>query len=316
MSILTGDGISLADLEKILLGNADDVSIQYDPAENGIICRDEDTGDELLTVREDGEVVIPVKANVGEVDADKLISNLSANGYDITGVDDVSSNSVTTDTVSGGVTDSQGDITRLPGSGLGVDNGDLAVTASFSGISGISNPLTADLNADQFDINNIRQANAESLNAKETTTADTYRTAVSDTDLSDTISASNAGDTIKIKNVNLSDTYSISKPLTIIGSHYNKGTEFTSNVTLSDRVLLKNAGIVGATLTIDARFCRFQDSQGGSGPAVQINADDAMLSNLVGYDVTFASGTSNGLVDSSNRITITDNGSNTIGDIA
>jgi hypothetical protein len=59
-------------------------------------------------------------------------------------------------------TDSQ-ELTIDPGAGLSVNNDDLNVTASFSGVSGISNPLTADLDADGFDINNLRRLGVEEL---------------------------------------------------------------------------------------------------------------------------------------------------------
>jgi hypothetical protein len=55
------------------------------------------------------------------------------------------------------------ELTINPGSGLSLNNNDLDVTASFSGISGISNPLTADVDADGFDINNLRRLGVEEL---------------------------------------------------------------------------------------------------------------------------------------------------------
>jgi hypothetical protein len=63
----------------------------------------------------------------------------------------------------GGLRNNNQELTINPGAGLSLTNNDLDVTASFSGISGISNPLTADLNADGFDVNNLRRLGVEEL---------------------------------------------------------------------------------------------------------------------------------------------------------
>jgi hypothetical protein len=54
---------------------------------------------------------------------------------------------------------------------------------------------------------------------------------------------------------------------------------------------------------------------------IRVEADNCILRGIsktasYGGDVTFASGTSGNVIDSSTNVTVTDNGSNTVGDIA
>jgi hypothetical protein len=155
----------------------------------------------------------------------------------------------------------------------------------------------------------------DALETGQTTVADSYRTARSDSELDTVISNSSQNDHVKLSNSTFSDARTISKELTLSGTHQS-GTRIQADYTLSDRIMITQVVVDGSTLTFDARFCRLHRSQGADGPSIQVNANEGMITECVGYDVTFASGTDDGIVDSSSRMTVTDNGTNTVGDLS
>jgi hypothetical protein len=69
-----------------------------------------------------------------------------------------------------------------------------------------------------------------------------------------------------------------------------------------------------SSLTVSGAVVHVDNVSGGG--SITVDADRVILTRLDAISVTFASGTSNGVVDASTNTTVTDNGSNTVGDIS
>jgi len=88
----------------------------------------------------------------------------------------------------------------------------------------------------------------------------------------------------------------------------------TTTITCDSRVLFDNMPLsADVTVEVNADNSGFFNVVNG---ALNVNANGARAVGLIGTDVTFASGTSAGIVDASTAASVTDNGSNTVGDIA
>jgi hypothetical protein len=123
---------------------------------NGNLVVVDSTGTPVIK-HEDGSDSISAVAPFDAIDADvgRLLAALDANGQDINDAGEVSSDRATTDEIYGDVTNFTV-LDLVQGPGLTIDsNGRLAVTAEVAdNISGLSNPLVADIDAAGYDINN------------------------------------------------------------------------------------------------------------------------------------------------------------------
>jgi len=124
-------------------------------------------------------------------------------------------------------------------------------------------------------------------------------------------------DKIILEDTSYSATRTISKRVELIGTSLAnfRGTEITFGTTwtFSDRSTLRGVKISGDVvfngLSLTAIFCT------GSG-TVTVASDKGKIIQCDAFNVVFQSGTSKGLVDSCTNVIVTDNGSNTVGDIS
>ena len=85
-----------------------------------------------------------------------------------------------------------------------------------------------------------------------------------------------------------------------------------------------NEGVLidGISLTDTAEFVfsgansKYINSHNAGSATISVNSDFLIMTGVKNGNVTFASGTSSGVVDSCVSVSVTDNGSNTVGDIS
>jgi hypothetical protein len=162
--------------------------------------------------------------------------------------------------------------------------------------------------------------NARSVRTESATLDGTIRYAGSDSELDTAVSESVDGDVIYLGNATFSDDRTLSKRLALIGTAgpFARGTTIEGAWTLNERIAIKRIPETRETITLSNRLCNLRDCGLSStpSPTVQINANKCSVIGCNAGSVTFASGTTDGLVDAcSNGTTVTDNGSNTVGDL-
>jgi hypothetical protein len=140
------------------------------------------------------------------------------------------------------------------------------------------------------------------------------------------LSAANEGDIIFLENALYDADRTISKKALLLGtglqqvpSGAGEGTTIGAAWTLDKgrcvirRIVMNNS----ASISLTARFTKLISLQGrGSDTPITVSADDTMISQGENLDVTYESGTANGIIDTVTNGTVTDNGSNTVGDFA
>lgn len=123
------------------------------------------------------------------------------------------------------------------------------------------------------------------------------------------------GETVFLEAATYDATRTVSKILTMIGSGI-EGTEITANWTITTNLSSLRSVRVTSTITVDLNGFLGTDLwlDGGS---ISAEGNSITVTESRDGSVTFASGTTGGMVDSCySGLTATDNGSNVIGDIA
>jgi len=175
-----------------------------------------------------------------------------------------------------------------------------------------------DLNSN--DIQNVGSLSAEGLGTKKQSEKVLYAAEFDGSDadarLDNALASASRGDEIRLEGATYSDNRTITTRLIFIGYGYiGETTDITGDWTLDGRMMLQRITNNG-TMTFNEDLSGMSICQNGN--VVQINADDFRYINNFGFGsgVTFANGTSGGIVDGCSGTTVTDNGSNTVGDIA
>jgi len=148
--------------------------------------------------------------------------------------------------------------------------------------------------------------------------AGAYPGADQDARLDNALSAAVDGDTIFLENVEYQNTRTISHTGVLVGSFgvsAEDGSRIGPTWTVDDRAHIFRISIPNfheLKITASNTFVSYVDSRG----IVTVNDDRALITNILGGDIVFASGTSDGLVSARvSGVGITDNGNNTIGTI-
>jgi hypothetical protein len=174
--------------------------------------------------------------------------------------------------------------------------------------------VNVNLELNNNDINNAGLVQAESVTVGDWHHIDQFSS------LSSALSLVSNGDVIILDD----DSYSIDRIdkrvqlIGTLGSNF-RGTALSDNgsgsVSLNDRIILKHITI-GSDVDINAQQCGIINS--GLSGTITVDANRFAGINIQsgGNEIVFNSGTSLGIVDASRDVTVTDNGSNTIGDIA
>jgi len=142
-------------------------------------------------------------------------------------------------------------------------------------------------------------------------------TARDDSDFDDALNSASNGHHIRLGKSEFGDSRTITKKLTLEGIFSDfDGTYITGDWSLNGtETMLSNVRVENATLTLDSNLTTINNSN-LLNATISINGDDCAVTSCFGGTITFNSGTDGGIVDSGRSNTVTDNGSNTIGDIA
>lgn len=140
-----------------------------------------------------------------------------------------------------------------------------------------------------------------------------------DARLDNAIAAASSGDVIYLESASYQTDRTISDFLTIIGttdSSIGDGVAATWTLNEFRVTLLRLRGTSDATIDVQSAGTVIRGGNWGGGTQFNVNAGQTQLTNIRNGDITFASGTSGSIVDSCVNVSVTDNGTNTVGDIA
>jgi len=140
------------------------------------------------------------------------------------------------------------------------------------------------------------------------------RFAADDAELDTKLSNAADGELIILGNAEFSTNRTVSNQLTFLGTSQT-GPDISGTWTLNDtQIVLRGLGISG-TIEMDNILCKIKGCNLFEA-SINVNADRCgVVNGCSDGAVTFASGTSGGLADSLIDTSVTDNGSNTVGDI-
>jgi hypothetical protein len=133
------------------------------------------------------------------------------------------------------------------------------------------------------------------------------------------VSAASDYETVLLENAVYSSTHTINKRVTVVGpaSTHSNGALIRADVTCDDRVIFDGIRLCdSAQITFNALNSGIQNCNLFNSNGVVINANLGTVVNCQEGPVTFASGTDRGVVDACRDVTVTDNGTNLVGDIA
>jgi hypothetical protein len=141
-----------------------------------------------------------------------------------------------------------------------------------------------------------------------------YDGADADARLDNALSAASNSDTIYLENASYGSGRTITQNISLIGTGIG-GTTLGSSLDLNARVLVKNVRMSG--LTISSSGCQVVNFDTFSDITVNANNTVVGPGTIFNATVTFDSSTSGGVIDSisGSSVTVTDNGTNTVGDI-
>ena len=149
----------------------------------------------------------------------------------------------------------------------------------------------------------------------------TYFYASDDDELDNILSMAPSGSTIYLGNSNFSRDRTIETQLSFVGSGRSAGTSLEgAEWTLDQRgIFISKIGNATSStiINVEADRCMISQSYSSSSVAeINVNNDEFMALGLFRWSVSFAAGTSGGIVDSSAATAVSDDGGNTVGDIA
>jgi hypothetical protein len=181
----------------------------------------------------------------------------------------------------------------------------------------------ADISSDN--INNSDTITSESVNpqflADNRLFAGNFAGSNPDARLTNALNAATQGDTIFVETAEYSSSRNITTDgIRIAGSKTrdNDSPRFEADIELSgDNITVVGIAVTNVTVTLSGNATGFKNAFAFFNASIIAAANACLITevNSAG-DVTFQSGTTGGLVDSCQRLTVTDNGSNTVGDIA
>jgi hypothetical protein len=135
-----------------------------------------------------------------------------------------------------------------------------------------------------------------------------------DTRLDNALSAASNGKTIYLESATYGNDRTISTEVDLVGVHGTSGTEIDASWTMQSNVSLRHI-LFASTASLSLGFLnRLSDCLGTA--SVTVTSNRVRIWGCDDLSVTFESGTSEGIVDASTRVSVTDNGTNTVGDIA
>jgi hypothetical protein len=143
-----------------------------------------------------------------------------------------------------------------------------------------------------------------------------------DARLDNALSAASNGDIIYLEAGDYTSNRTISTKCAIIGPQGFEippgGASFniSGDWTFGAEGALERVVLSSNTITFTEPYSYLDTARSASGGSIVVDADHCRVLNMAEGSVTFNSGTKQGLVDSSTNVAVTDNGTNTTGDIA
>jgi hypothetical protein len=140
-----------------------------------------------------------------------------------------------------------------------------------------------------------------------------------DARLDNAIAAASSGDHIAIESVGYSDDRTVSKRLALEGTHKLPAGGATlegASWTFTEAVVLKLfQADSSSSISLTGSYSQLSEARVGG--SITVSNDLVTIAQVAGSgSITFESGTSGGIVDGSSGVSVTDNGTNTVGDIA
>jgi hypothetical protein len=171
----------------------------------------------------------------------------------------------------------------------------------------------------QWDFQSNGLTNLASVSTDDIAVNDNLYYVQGDADLDAALNNATDGDLIILAPATYTTDRTLDTELRISGT---KGAfdnaEIDAEWTITQICLIENVSLIeqssGDAITIEIGRVVVDNVNGQGIPNIQANTSEVILTRLKRLDVTFASGTSNGIVDSSVTVGVTDNGTNTVGD--
>jgi len=180
-----------------------------------------------------------------------------------------------------------------------------------------------DVDMNGGNVSGVGTLTADSVNTEELTNhylyAGAFDGASPDDRLSNALSAASKGEVIHLENATYTTDLTVSKRVSLVGTSAALGSDTTidASFTFDDRVTIRRITLSGsASITLNGRYSSIINAAGGVGWSLTVDGDNVRCIGLVIAELTFTSNARNGIVDASTAVTVTDNGSNTVGDIA
>jgi len=206
------------------------------------------------------------------------------------------------------------------GAGVASAIGENESYGSSTGVVGtdsepVSETNVQDLHAQDAQIDNL-------LEAKKITSgvllAAGFDGADSDARLANAVAAASGGEKIILEQASYVDNLTTDKDLTLKGV---KGREIGTNLdggdwTFNGDVTVADIQLLNGSLQINGSGSEIRGGFHSSSFVVTVDASEVRIYGIRGLDIRFATDTSDCVVDAATGVQVTDNGNNTVGDIA
>jgi len=185
----------------------------------------------------------------------------------------------------------------------------------FADIDAKTSALSADGQTFAGDAIDVGTASIDALEADE---YNGVSQVTGDAELDDALSESSDGDEIVLYPATYSKDRTISKRVGFRGVGVHTLTEISGEWTLDESSIhIRWVHRLTGTININKSSCSIIGSTvSGAGFAINVNGDANIISGVRNCSITLDSGTNKNVVDSCIDTTVTDNGTNTIGDIS
>lgn len=216
---------------------------------------------------------------------------------------------------------------QLPaGAKLDEDSGDLVIRDSNGTIVFRRNESAGEW---QFESTDITGVSSLTVNGTTTTGAlnaggidinNTFSSVQNDAELSNALSNANDGDIILLLDGKYFDNYTIDETITFYGSPAGggAGSSLEGNWTLNTGGVTFNniEAPKSFSLNVNSDFCHIHGSNISGDAVITVSGSFFIYTGNLRGEITFDSGTNGGIVDGCSGTFVSDNGSNTVGDIA
>jgi len=207
------------------------------------------------------------------------------------------------------------------GAELGEDSGDVVIKDSSGTIILRRNETASEWQFEGTDLSGINAIDAGEVSTEQLGSDRHYVAAYSGSDpdvrLDNALADASDNDTIFLEKEVYESDRTISTACRFVG--VGAGGTTINGIWTLDSTFISVENVTTSTdveFVIEQPVVSITECQFGSDYPVTVNADRFRFVNNEGGTLTFASGTSQGIVDSCTRTSVTDNGANTVGDVA